>query len=121
MKVLLDENLPHPLRHHLQQHETTTAAFAGFAGLKNGKLLDAAEDAGFQVLVTGDKTLHYEQNLLGRKIAVVSLSAVAWPVIEAHAAKIVAAVDQAKPGSFTRAECGVFVRRRRRRREPGLD
>jgi hypothetical protein len=108
--VLLDENLPHTLRRHLGYHKTTTAAYAGFAGYKNGALLDAAEAAGFDVLITGDRTLHYEQNLSGRKIAIVSLSAVSWPIIEPYVGKIAAAVDSATSGSFTRIECGKFVR-----------
>ena len=114
MKVLLDENLPHSLRSHLAVHDALTAAYAGFAGLKNGKLLEAAEEAGFDVLVTGDQTLHYEQNMAGRRIALVSLSAISWPVIEPYTKTIVAAVDAATPGSFTRVECGAFNRRRPR-------
>ena len=90
-----------------------TAAYAGFSGLKNGMLLDAVEAAGFDVLVTGDKTIQYEQNLAGRNFAVVALSAVAWPVIAPHVAKIVAALDATTPRSFTRVDCGAFARRRR--------
>jgi len=52
--------------------------YMGFGGLKNGELLSAAEVAGFEVIVTGDKTLEYEQNMKDRKIAVVSLSAPHW-------------------------------------------
>ncbi|MCU1258102.1 MAG: hypothetical protein JWO80_987 [Bryobacterales bacterium] len=111
-KVLLDENLPHTLRHHLNHHQTLTAAYAGLAGLKNGKLLDAAVSAGFDVLVTGDKTIQYEQNLAGWTIAVVSLSAVEWPLIFSKVAKIIGAVDAALPGSFTLVDCGAFSRRR---------
>lgn len=108
MKVLLDENMPHTLRHHLHPHETITAAYAGFAGFKNGKLLDAAENAGFDVLVTGDRTLHYEQNLAGREITLVLLSAVSWPAIQPHTAKIMNAVNSTMPRAFTRVECGVL-------------
>lgn len=64
-RVLLDENIAHMLRIALQSliphHEVVTASYAGFAGLKNGVLLSAAQDDGFDVLVTGDKTLTYEQ------------------------------------------------------------
>jgi len=112
LKVLLDENMPHELRHYLRQHETFTAAYLGWAGLKNDQLLDAAETGGYDVLVTGDRTLQYEQNLSGRKIALVSLSAVSWPIIEPHVAKIAAAVDGATPRSFTRVDCGAFVSRK---------
>jgi len=115
MRVLLDENLPHALRNHLSRHETVTAAYAGLAGYPNGALLKAAEDAGFDVLVTGDKTLQNEQNLAGRRIAIILLSANAWRVIEPHAANVATAIDQATPGSFTRVDCGTFMRPRARR------
>jgi len=107
VKVLLDENLPHSLREHLLQHEAFTAAWAG---LKHGELPDVADAGGFDVLVTGDRKLHYEQNLSGRKIALVSLSAVSWPVIEPHVSKIADAVASSKPGSFTRVDVGKFRR-----------
>jgi hypothetical protein len=112
VKVLLDEKIAHSLRHHLSKHRTLTASYAGFAGLKNGALLDAAEAEGFEVLITGDRTLQYEQNLSRRKIAIVSLSAISWPVIEPYLAKIAAAVDAATPGSFRCVECGKFLKRR---------
>jgi hypothetical protein len=63
VKVLLDENLDHGLRKHLSGHDVVTVRFMGWAGLKNGELLRAAEDNGVEVLVTGDRTLNYEQNL----------------------------------------------------------
>ncbi len=116
MKILLDENIPHDLRAYLPNAHT--AAYAGFAGLKNGKLLEAAEAAGFDVLVTGDKTLPYEQNLTGRKIALVCLSAVSWPVIEPFAGRIAAAVDRATPGALVRVECGAFSRKPGRGQTP---
>jgi hypothetical protein len=96
-RVLLDENVAHALRKHLSNHETVTAAYAGFVGLKNGELLKAAVEAGFDVLVTGDKTLQYEQNLSGDKIAVVSLSANGWRIIAPYVAKIAVAVESHLP------------------------
>jgi len=111
VKVLLDESCPAQLRAHLAHHETFTAVYAGFGGCKNGTLLKAAEAAGFEVLVTADKTLEYEQNLTGRNLALVCLSANSWRVIAPHARMIVAAVDAAAPGSFRRVECGTFTRR----------
>jgi predicted nuclease of predicted toxin-antitoxin system len=82
VKVLLDENMPHRLRLHLRGHETTTAAHMGWAGWSNGELLDAAQQAGFDVLVTGDLSLQFQQNLKTREIAIVSLSANNWPLAE---------------------------------------
>ena len=57
MKVLLDENLDHALRTLLGQHEVLTVTYMGWAGLKNGELLKAAEDSGIEVFITGDQTL----------------------------------------------------------------
>ncbi len=106
MKVLLDENIPHDLRPFLSHNETFAAAYMGWAGLTNGRLLDAAEREGFDVMVTGDLSLTYQQNMGGRKIAIVSLSAIGWPVIEPYVAKIIGAVDGAEPGSFVRVDVG---------------
>ena len=64
-EIILDDNLSHDLRPCLAQFNTYTAAYAKVCGLQNRQLLNAAEQARFDVLVTGDKTLHYEQNLLG--------------------------------------------------------
>lgn len=111
MKVLLDENLDHALRHLLGQHEVVTAAWMGLAGLKNGELLKAAEDSGIHVLVTGDQTLNLEQNLARRRLAVVALSAIQLPIIRQHIPAIVAAIDSALPGSFQTVECGAFSRK----------
>ena len=119
MKVLLDENIPHDLRPHLRHHKTFTAAYLGWAGLKNGQLLEAAEREGFDVLVTGDLSLIYQQNMAARKIAIVSLSAVGWPIIEPHVSKIIVAVDRAEAGSFVRVECGAFVRHGKRLKGSG--
>lgn len=107
---MLDENLPRVFRNHLPQHDVVTAAYAGLAGYKNGALLQAANDAGFDVLVTGDKTLRYEQNLSGQNLALVSLSANAWQIIRSRVKKISAAVDAATPESFTRVDVGTFSR-----------
>jgi hypothetical protein len=109
-RVLLDENLPHRLRVALPKHEAFTAVYAGFGGYKNGALLQAAEEAGFDVLVTGDISFEYQQNMTGRKIAVVSLSANSWQIVKHHVAKIAFAVDQAGPGSVVRVDCGSFTR-----------
>jgi hypothetical protein len=112
VKVLLDENLDHALRSLLAPHEVVTVAFMGWAGLKNGDLLQTAEEQGMQVLLTGDTTLHLEQNLTGRRLAVVALSAIQLPIIREHVARIVAAIDAAAPGSFQMVDCGTFDRGR---------
>lgn len=78
--------------------------------LRNGELLQIAESSGIGVLVTGDQSLHYEQNLEGRRIAVVVLSAQKWPIIRDHLSPIERAIDGAAPGSVTFVDCGVFRR-----------
>ena len=71
MRILLDECVNQRLRHYFAGHECESAKYAGFSGLTNGELLDAAESAHFDVLLTVDRGLQYEQNLVGRKIAIV--------------------------------------------------
>ena len=75
MKTLLDECIPRKLKYNLPDHECTTVPEAGLAGKKNGSLLDLAESVGFEVFVTMDKGLEYEQNLAGRSIAILILRA----------------------------------------------
>jgi hypothetical protein len=69
--------------------------------LKNGDLLSAAEEAGFEVLVTSDKSIRYQQNLQGRKIALVILTQGRWGLVRRVLAEIAAAVNAAAPGSYT--------------------
>jgi hypothetical protein len=64
-------------------------------------LLAEAERAGFDVFLTADKNIQYQQNLAGRKIAVVVLSTPQWPLVKMHIEKIAAAVNSAMPGSYS--------------------
>lgn len=108
MKVLLDENLDHALRRLLGQHEVVTVTYMGWTGLQNGALLRAAEDNGIDVLLTGDQTLVHEQNLAGRRLAIVALSAIKLPIIKEHIPEIIATIDNAVPGSFQAVNCSAF-------------
>lgn len=108
MKVLLDENLDHALRKLLGPHEVVTVSYMGWTGLQNGALLRAAEESEIDVLLTGDQTLANEQNLAGRRLAIVALSAIQLPIIKEHIPKVVAAIDGALPGSFQAVNCGTF-------------
>jgi PDZ domain-containing secreted protein len=83
----------------------------GWGGLKNGALIAAAENAGIEVFVTGDRNLAYQQNLAERHMAIVTLSAHNWPIIKDHVETISKAVDAATPGSFQFVQCGEFRRR----------
>ena len=75
MKLWLDECVPRKLKNTLTGHECQTVPDAGLAGKKNGELLALAENAGFEVFVTVDQGIEFEQNLSGRKIAVIVVSA----------------------------------------------
>ena len=73
MRVLFDQGIPLPLRPYLVGHSVRTAAQQGWATLGNGDLLKVAEEADFDVFLTTDKNIRYQQNLSGRKIAIVVL------------------------------------------------
>ena len=75
MKVLLDECIPRKLKDSLLDHDCKTVPEAGFAGQKNGRLLSLAETAGFDLFLTMDKSLKYQQNLAGRRIAILIVRA----------------------------------------------
>jgi hypothetical protein len=75
-------------------------------------VLRIAEDNGIEVLLTGDQTLTYEQNLTGRRLAIVALSAIQLPIIKRNLPKIMAAIDNATPGSFQAVDCGTFSRKK---------
>lgn len=92
MRLLFDANVPAKLRSHLPDHEVTRARALGWQELKNGALL-AAETAGFDVMVTGDKNLSYQQNLAGRKLALIVLPTIAWRILRQNTAPVLAAVD----------------------------
>ena len=111
MKVLLDENLDPRLRSELTGHDVITTTYAGWGGLRNGELLITAENAAFDVFVTADRNLSYQQDLDQRRIAIVVLTAHSWKIIKNHLAAIRGAVDAATPASFQIVECGRFRRR----------
>lgn len=100
MRVLFDQATPLPIRAYLDRHEVRTASQQGWATLKNGDLLAAAEAAGFEVLLTTDKNLRYQQNLEGRAIAVIVLGRQQWPEVQRHVQRVVDAVNAAVIGSY---------------------
>lgn len=100
MRVLLDQGTPVPLRKHLAAHQVSTTFEFGWNKLKNGELLQKAEEAGFSVLVTTDQNLRYQQNLAGRKIAIVVLTTTSWLRIERVVESVAKAVGDATPSSY---------------------
>jgi hypothetical protein len=86
MLVLFDQSTPSPLRPYLEAHTVIEARERGWDRLANGDLLNAAEAAGFEVFVTADKNLRYQQNLASRKIAIVAIGNAQWRVLQNHTA-----------------------------------
>src|SRR5580700_10246806 len=79
MRILFDQATPVPIRPYLEGHKVRTAAQHGWDRLRNGDLPTAAEDAGFDLFLTTDKNMRYQQNLAVRKIAIVVLGRQQWP------------------------------------------
>ena len=96
MRILFDQGTPEPLIAFLEGHTITKAKDAGWDKLVNGELLKAAEQAGFEVLVTTDKNMASQQNLKSRTIAIVVLGNSQWRIVQRHVRKIAAGVNAAK-------------------------
>jgi hypothetical protein len=104
MLIIFDQATPVPIRPYLEGHTVRTAAQQGWDTLRNGDLLTAAEEAGFDVLLTTDKNMRYQQNLAGRKIAIVVLGQQQWPRLRPHVQRVIEAVNAAIPGSYAEVE-----------------
>ena len=104
MRVLFDNGTPRGVAAALKGHVVEEARAHGWDTLRNGELLDAAEAAGFDVFVTTDRNLRYQQNLTGRRVAIVVLSKGRWLLIRSRLSRIAAAVDRAVPGSCAEVE-----------------
>jgi hypothetical protein len=104
MLVLFDQGTPVPLRQFLTGHTIRTATEQRWTTLENGQVLDAAEAAGFDLLLTTDQNIRYQQNLASRRIAIVVLGQARWPIVRIHVARVIAAVNAATPGSYTEVE-----------------
>ena len=106
MRILLDEQLPRKVAPYFVGHDVRTTQEQGWAGLKNGALLTEALSAGFEVLVTGDKNLEFQQNLRVSGLFVVVLVA-PTNKLEDLLPRIpgaLAAIEHAKPGDVKRVE-----------------
>src|SRR2546423_9260949 len=89
MRVLFDNGTPRGVAAALREHTVEEARARGWDTLRNGELLDAAEAAGFDVFVTTDRNIPYQQNLTGRQIAVVVLTSGRWRLIKEHLADVI--------------------------------
>jgi len=100
MRVLFDQGTPVPIAGYLREHTVRTTLQEGWDTLANGELLRVAEAAGFDVLLTTDNNIAYQQNLKGRKLAIVVISRNRWRLVQRMIRKIVAEVNAAEPGSY---------------------
>ncbi len=104
MRVLFDKNVPYGIRQFIRNHEVETVDDHGWERITNGELITAAQAAGFEVVVTADQNIIYQQNLQHRKVALIVLGSNIWPIVRSHATAIRDSVDAAVPGSYTFVE-----------------
>ena len=98
MRILFDHNTPLPLRRYLPEHVVDTANEKGWAELINGDLLDSAEEEGYEILITADQSMSYQQNFAYRRIAVVVLLSNRWPDVRARIGIIRTTLDEVEQG-----------------------
>jgi len=105
MKIFFDQGTPAPLRRALNEHTVSTAYEMGWGELDNGRLLEAVE-AEFDVLVTTDKNLRYQQRLAGRQLAILVLPTTSWPELRTRQTEIEAAINALRPGDVVEMKLG---------------
>jgi hypothetical protein len=104
MRVLFDNGTPKPIARFLVGHEVTYARQIGWHELENGELIQRAEQAGYDALLSTDKNIRYQQNLTGRRIALIVLGNSQWPDVRLHLDRIAAAIDSCTAGSYIEVE-----------------
>jgi hypothetical protein len=104
MRILFDHGTPSGIAGALPGHDITEAIDRGWNRISNGDLLKVAEDAGFDVLLTTDKRIRYQQNLTGRKIAIVVLGNSTWRVVRLYLDRIALVVAETTPGSYAEVD-----------------
>ena len=112
-RILLDQNAPFGLRQVLTGHDVRTAYEMGWDALANGILLAAAEQAGFDIMVTSDQNIGHQQNLTGRRIALVVLTTNHWLTVRSAADAVLAACLAAGPGTYSVVNLPLPPRRRK--------
>ncbi len=100
MRILFDHGTPRPLRHYLSGHAVDTAVERGWSELSNGELLDHAEREGFQVLITTDQNMRYQQNPSRTRMAIVVLLSNRWPMVRLRIDEIRTVLDEIQPGEL---------------------
>lgn len=112
MRILFDNNVPVGVRSFLKEHEVRTLAEMKWpAQIENGELLKAAEAANFDVLVTSDQNIQYQQNPKNRKLALLVLGSNIWPIVRKYATEIAGKMNATTPGSYDFIEMPLPARR----------
>jgi len=99
MRILFDQGTPVPLRTHLVNHVIETVFELGWSKLKNGELLATAEES-FDLLITTDQQLRYQQNLAERRLSILVLMTTSWPRIKANVPEIAEVIEQMSVGEY---------------------
>ena len=100
MQILFDQGTPAPLRRFLTAHDVSTAYEQGWSTVTNGDLIHLAEQQGYELLITTDTNLRYQQNLKTRAIAILVLSTTSWPRIRSAAELVVVEVAGIRAGEY---------------------
>jgi hypothetical protein len=104
MRILFDHNIPSGTARALVGHQVTEAIECGWQRISNGALIVNAEEARFDVFLTADKRIRYQQNLEGRRIAVVVIGNPTWRILRKHLDRVTVAVEAATPGGYTEVD-----------------
>jgi hypothetical protein len=100
VRILFDHCVPAPLRRSLASHEVKLAVEMGWQGLQNGELIAKAEAAGFNLLISTDQNIRYQQAITGRRISLLVLLKQNWPELRPHTARVAECVDAIRSGSY---------------------
>jgi hypothetical protein len=112
--ILLDESVPIALRRLLTGHDAKSVIYMGWSALTNGDLIARAQTEGFEIMVTADQSIRYQQNMSGRRLALVVLDTNFWPTFRANHQRILKAVEACAAGGYTE----VAIRQSARRLRP---
>jgi hypothetical protein len=100
MRILFDQGTPAPLRRHLHPHTVDTTSEMGWSTVTNGDLLKLAEENGYELFVTTDQNLRYQQNLTSRTMGIIILMSTSWPRIQQRIPEIMAAIKATHGGGY---------------------
>lgn len=112
MKIIFDEGVPRPLANELSGHEVSTVVDQGWSAVKNGQLLSLIEGGSFELFITCDQNMDYQQSLRERAFAIIVLSTNHWPTMRLRVNRICEEIQEARPGRVVNVNCGKFIPRK---------